>query len=407
MRSPSSDFDFVILGGGIVGLATALALSSRRRLSLAVVEAEKRLASHQTRHNSGVIHSGLYYKPGSLKARLCTDGRELLHRFCAEHGIPCERRGKLLVATTEAQAAQLELLRRRGLANSLRGLRVLDHTELARLEPNVGGLGALLVPETGVVDFARVAEAMASFLRDAGHEVRTSARVTGAHTAGDKVQLLTTSGDIRCRYLINCGGLQCDRVARMCAVDPGLRIIPFRGDYFELVRERRYLVRRLVYPVPDPELPFLGVHLTPTIDGRVLVGPNAVLALSRSGYGRASLSAGDVLDYALYAGFWRMALRHRHVGLTGLARSLSKREFVDSARRLVPAIADGDLVPAGSGVRAQAVDPGGNLVDDFRIVEAARMIHILNAPSPAATASIAIGRYIADLAEKRSDQLRD
>jgi L-2-hydroxyglutarate oxidase len=392
--------DVVVVGGGIVGLATARALLARP-LALAVLEAEDRVGAHQTGHNSGVIHSGLYYRPGSLKARTCVRGREALYRFCAEHGVPHERCGKLVVATHPRERPRLDELERRGRANGLAGLWRLSPEEIREREPHAAGIDGLLVPETGIVDFGAVATTLATLVRAAGGEVRTGVRLVCARADGAGLVLETTAGALRARHLVACAGLQADRVARRCGVDPGLAIVPFRGDYHALVPARTHLVRHLVYPVPDPAMPFLGVHFTRSIGGGVEAGPNAVLALRREGYGRWSFSAADTAALLAWAGFWRMARRHWRVALAEVLRSASRRVFVRALRRLVPELGLRDVRPAGSGVRAQAVDRQGVLVDDFRLVEAARMIHVLNAPSPAATAALAIGETIADMAARR------
>ena len=392
--------DVAVIGGGIVGMATAMAVLSRRRVSLAVLEKEDHLAAHQTGNNSGVIHSGLYYRPGSLKARNCTAGREALHRFCAEHGIAAERCGKVVVATREEQLPVLEELRRRGEANGLEGLRRLTPEEIREVEPHAAGIAGLLVPQTGIVDYVQVTEAYAGEVRRSGGEVRLGADVRRIVRDGGTMVLETGAGELRCRSLINCAGLHSDRVARLAGVEPGVRIVPFRGEYFELAPERRHLVTNLIYPVPDPEFPFLGVHFTRMISGGVEAGPNAVLAFKREGYTRWSFSAGDLLDALSYGGFWHMAGRYWRMGLGEFWRSWNKGAFVRALRALLPEITARDLVPGGAGVRAQALDPDGRLVDDFRIVEAHRQVHVLNAPSPAATASISIGEAIAEAALK-------
>ena len=396
-------YDVAVIGGGIIGMATAMALTSRWRLSLIVLEAANRLAAHQSGHNSGVVHSGLYYRPGSLKARTCVEGREAMFRFCQERGIAHARCGKLVVATRDSELPALEELERRGNANGLQGLQRLGPDEIRKHEPHASGIAGLFVPETGIVDYAQVTLAFAEMATKAGATILTGARVHGVHRRADELLLGTASGEVSCRSLINCGGLQSDRIARMCGLEPRLQIIPFRGEYYELIPERRFLVRTLVYPVPDPEFPFLGVHFTRTIHGRVEAGPNAVLALKREGYRRWNFSLADTREMASYIGFWRMAWRYRKAGLSEWCRSLSKRAFVKSLQRLVPELGPADVRRAGSGVRAQAVEPTGQLVDDFRIVEAERMIHVLNAPSPAATASISIGAAIANLAAERFD----
>jgi L-2-hydroxyglutarate oxidase len=384
----------------VVGCATALALTAGRPLALVLLEAEPRLAAHQTGNNSGVIHSGLYYKPGSLKATQCTRGREALYRFCAEHGIKHDRCGKVVVATRPVEVPRLDELERRGRANGLDGIRRLAPAEIREREPHATGIDGLWVPQTGIVDYVGVTEAYARLVRERGGEIRTAARVTRLRRDGAVLVLETAAGPVRCRALINCAGLQSDRVARLCGVAPGLQIVPFRGEYYELVPERRHLVRNLIYPVPDPAFPFLGVHFTRMIAGGVEAGPNAVLALRREGYRKSAISARDVLTYLGYGGFWRMAARHWRMEAGEMYRSCSKRAFVGALQRLLPELRPADVHPGGAGVRAQALEPSGKLVDDFRIVEAERMIHVLNAPSPAATASIAIGETIAAMARK-------
>ncbi len=398
MPSNSTTYDVAIIGGGIVGLATAMALSRFGGLRLIVVEAEGRLAQHQTGHNSGVIHSGLYYKPGSLKARLCTSGRTQLYAFCEEHGITHERCGKVVVATSDAEVATLQMLAERGEANGLDGLEWLDPAQLREREPNVTGVAGLWVPQTGIVDYVAVAQAYAKVIRDAGHQIDTHAKVTDVRAVGDGITLTTSRGLKRCKHVINCAGLQSDRVARMCGVNPKLRIVPFRGEYYELVESRCNLVRNLIYPVPDPQFPFLGVHYTRMVNGGVEAGPNAVLAFKREGYDKFSCSPRDCLDMATYAGLWKLIGKHWRMGLGEWHRSLSKKAFVSGLQKLIPSVTAKDLKPAGCGVRAQAIEPDGSLVDDFRIIESNQFIHVLNAPSPAATASIAIGQHIAELA---------
>ncbi len=388
-------YDVAVAGGGIVGLATALALVESGQLSVVLLEAEERLAGHQSSHNSGVIHSGLYYLPDSLKAQTCREGREAMYRFCADEGIPYRQDGKLVVATRPEELAALAQLEARGRANGLAGIRQLGQEELRELEPEVTGLAGLWVPETGVVDFAKVAAAFARRVQARGAEIRTGARVVAAREDGSALVVETTAGDVHASLLVTCAGLQADRLARACGVDPGVMIIPFRGEYYELLPARRDLVRHPIYPVPDPRFPFLGVHFTRTIDDRVHAGPNAVLALKREGYRRTDVSARDVAEMLSFVGFWRMATRYWKTGLAEMGRSVSKSAFVRALQRLVPNLRAEDLVPGGSGVRAQAVDRSGALVADFRIVEGRRSLHVLNAPSPAATASISIGRHIA------------
>lgn len=393
-------YDIAIIGGGIVGMATAMTLALRPRVSLLVLEAENRLATHQTGHNSGVIHSGLYYKPGSLKARNCVEGREAMYRFCQEQGIAHERCGKVVVATQKSELPALDELERRGRANGLHRIRRLRAEELREYEPHVSGIAGLFVPETGIVDYVQVTEAFAKLVCKAGGVIQTGARVYGCSRKSDELILETTQGAISCRYLINCGGLYADRIARLCGVNPHLQITPFRGEYYELIPERHSLVRNLIYPVPDPRFPFLGVHFTRMIHGGVEAGPNAVLALKREGYKRWDFSPRDILEMVCYRGFWRMVWRYWKMGLSEWYRSLSKRAFVRALQRLIPELDFADVQRGGAGIRAQALEPDGTLVDDFRIVEAERMIHVLNAPSPAATASISIGKTIAEMAAK-------
>lgn len=395
----STSYEIAIIGGGIVGLATAKALIERGQRSLVVLEAEDHLAAHQTGHNSGVIHSGIYYKPGSLKARNCVSGRMAMYQFCAEHGIACENCGKLIVATRPEEIPALDRLEQRGLANGLEGLRRLKPEEIKEYEPHTAGLSALHVPQTGIVDYIGVSEAYGQIIQKAGGTIHVGARVMKFNAGSSEFVLETKAGEIHCRNLINCAGLQSDRVARLCGVDPGLQIVPFRGEYYEIRPERQYLVKNLIYPVPDPNFPFLGVHFTRMVKGGVEAGPNAVLALKREGYTWA-LSVGDVFQYALYSGFWHMALKHWKMGFGEIYRSLSKAAFVKALQRLLPELREDDVHRSGAGVRAQALEPDGKLSDDFRILEVPRMVHVLNAPSPAATASISIGLAIADMAQK-------
>jgi L-2-hydroxyglutarate oxidase LhgO len=391
--------DAVVVGAGIVGLATALAILDRKPgARVFVLEKEKELAAHQTGHNSGVIHAGLYYKPGSLKATLCSRGRTRLERFCEEHALPFERCGKVVLATSEAEVPRLDELERRGRANGLTGVRRISTGELREREPHTQGVAALLVPETGIVDYGAVAAAYARELERRGGQVRTGARVTAIARRPRSVVVESTAGEVETRALVACAGLQSDRIARMAGVALDVAIVPFRGEYWMLAAERRCLVRHLVYPVPDPRFPFLGVHFTRRIGGAVEAGPNAVLAMAREGYSRSSFDTGDAIGIAGWPGFWRMAGRHWRTALAEQARSLSRAAFARACARLVPEVRAQDLAPGGAGVRAQAVRRDGALLDDFAIAEAERMVHVINAPSPAATASLAIGEEIASRA---------
>jgi (S)-2-hydroxyglutarate dehydrogenase len=391
--------DIALIGGGIVGLATALALTEAApRLRLIILDKEPRLGAHQTGHNSGVIHSGAYYKPGSLKARLCVEGARLMKQFCDDHGIGWEACGKIIVATDERELPRLRTIHERGTANGLGGLKLLSSAEVAEREPHCRAVEALLVPETGIVDYTQVAEKMAALVSERGVEIQTGARVTAIRRGADGLTLETPRAAVAARHLINCAGLYSDRVAELMGIQPEVRIIPFRGEYYMLRKDRRSLVRDLIYPVPDPEFPFLGVHFTRTVHGDVEAGPNAVLAFAREGYRLGTVRAGELLGTLRYPGFWRMARRYWKMGGYELYRSASKAAFVRSLQKLVPDIRAGDIERGGAGVRAQAVSPDGSLVDDFKISVTEAAVHVVNAPSPAATASLAIGRHIATLA---------
>ena len=388
-------YDVCVIGGGIVGLATGLALLQARPRRLVILEAETTLSAHQTGHNSGVIHSGIYYRPGSLKAKLCTEGRTSLYRFCEEQDVPVERCGKLIVATTEQEIALLDELSRRSVANGVDGVRRVAHSEMREREPEVAGLAGLLVEATGIVSYPRVAEAMAGVIERMGGEIQVGSRVRRIDRSAEGFRLFIQHDEVRCANLVNCAGLHSDRVARMCGIASTIRIVPFRGEYLLLRSERRGLVRHLIYPVPDPALPFLGAHFTRGIDGKVELGPNAILALARHGYSGRQASVRDIAEMVMFPGFWRMSRRHWRMGVDEMARSLSVRHTVERARRLLPALVPDDVEPGHTGVRAQAVDESGKLLDDFALITAERMLHVLNAPSPAATASLAIGRHLA------------
>lgn len=397
----SDRFDIALVGGGIVGLATAYRLATAYpNLSLVVLEKEDTLAKHQTGNNSGVIHSGIYYRPGSSKAATCVTGAELMKQFCRDHEIPFDLCGKVVVATEDEEVPRLEELHRRGIANGVPDISMIGPERLREIEPHVTtGIRALHVPHAGIIDYKQVVEKMAEEVRGTGGEVRTGVRLrTVQHDEG--VLLDTTAGPVRARYLVNCAGLHSDRVTRLEGGDPKARIVPFRGEYYELVESRWDLVRGLIYPAPDPRFPFLGVHFTRMVHGGVEAGPNAVLAFAREGYKKSTVRLDDLLDTLLYPGFWRLASKHWRMAFDEMRRSFSKRLFVDALSRLVPEIRAEDLVPGGAGVRAQALSPDGSLVDDFLIVERPGALHVCNAPSPAATASLAIGEQIVERAEK-------
>ena len=397
-------FDIAIIGGGILGLAVANALLLRNPgFRLILLEAESKLGMHQTGHNSGVIHSGLYYKPGSLKARLCAEGREAMYRFCREYGVAHEQCGKIVVATDERELPRLEELHRRGAANGLTGLRWLAADEIRECEPHAAGIRGLLVPTTGIIDYKGVVRTLGRLALDRGCELKTAARVIGCRRSERELILQTYAGDVRCKSVVNCGGLQSDRIARMCGVNPGVHIIPFRGEYYELIPSRHSLVRNLIYPVPDPRFPFLGVHFTRMIGGGIEAGPNAVLAFKREGYRWTDVSFRDAADTLTFPGFWKMAGRYWKTGAGEVWRSLNKNAFVSALQRLLPELQPQDVRSGGSGVRAQAVDPNGNLLDDFHIVQAEGMVHVLNAPSPGATSSLSIGKTIANMAVEHFD----
>jgi L-2-hydroxyglutarate oxidase LhgO len=388
--------DLVIIGGGIVGLATALE-AVRRNRRIAVLEKEKKIASHQTGHNSGVIHSGIYYKPGSLKAKNCVAGAAAMTAFCREHDIPFDICGKVVVATAESELPGLQELMRRGTANGVPGLAMIRSDRLRELEPHCTGVAALLVPGTGITDYAGVAGKYAELVQRAGGQILTNSQVRGIKRNSDAIVIETSSGAVQAEVAINCAGLQSDRVMRLAGDSQGLQIVPFRGEYYEIVHNRRNLVRNLIYPVADPRFPFLGVHFTRRISGGIEAGPNAVLAFKREGYRKTDFNFKDALETAAFPGFWRMAAKYWWNGFGEYYRSLNKQAFTHALQKLVPEIQAADLQPAGSGVRAQAVDTRGALLDDFCIIRSERMIHVCNVPSPAATASLIIGRQIVDM----------
>lgn len=386
-------YEVIIIGGGIVGMATARAvLMQQPGAKVLVLEKESMLCAHQTGRNSGVIHSGIYYKPGSYKARLCTAGREAMYAFCEEHGIAHERCGKVIVATEQAELPQLEKLRLRGLENGL-DVQALNEQQLREHEPHMAGIAGLWVKSTGIVDYKAVVAKLADLVNQKGGEVLLGARV--CKVSAGRVE--TQNAVFEAKRIINCAGLHSDRIARMAGTDPGAQIVPFRGEYYQLSPEKAHLVKGLIYPVPDPQFPFLGVHCTKMIDGSVHLGPNAVLAFAREGYFKTTVNPRDIAETLTFGGFWKLAARHWRSGFQEILRSLSRAEFVRSLQRLVPEITEADVIPCAAGVRAQALLDDGSLVDDFLIRQEAGIIHVLNAPSPAATASLEIGKHIASL----------
>jgi L-2-hydroxyglutarate oxidase len=389
---------YVVVGGGILGLATAhRIMADRRHATVTVLEKEDHWAAHQTGHNSGVLHAGVYYPPGSLKAQFCRAGRLSMVDFCRTHDIPVEVCGKLVVASSADEVPRLTALHERSRANGL-DVRMLTPAEAREHEPHVECVAAMYVPETGIADFGAVCRTLAALLEAGGADLRLGTRVTGIRVRdGQGPVVETTGGDVCGDVLVNCAGLHADRIARLAGAAPPARIVPFRGEYYELRPERRDLVRGLIYPVPDPRFPFLGVHLTRMVDGSVHAGPNAVLALSREGYSWGSIRPRDLAEAATFPGLWRLGRRHYRYGAQEVLRSLSRTLFVRSLARLVPDITADDVVPAGAGVRAQAVRPDGGLVDDFLIEQRDGQVHVLNAPSPAATSALEIARHVVGL----------
>ena len=388
----------IVIGGGIVGLATAYRLAERTPgAEITVLEKENEVGRHQTGHNSGVLHCGLYYKPGSVKARLAVQGIRQMVAFCQENNVPHEVCGKLVVAADDSEVERLRALHERGIANGLEGLRWLGQEEMREIEPHVGGVAALRVPQEGIVDYARVCAAMVARLQQRGTQVRTGARVMRLRRDGAGWVAETPAGEFPADYLINCAGLQCDRVSELAGERREVRILPFRGEYYKIRADRQHLVRNLIYPVPDPRFPFLGVHFTRLIHGGIEAGPNAVLATAREGYRKTDFNAADLADVLTYGGFWRFLRKYPSMCWYELRRSFSRELFCRSLPRLVPEIQPDDLTTGGSGVRAQAITPEGDLVQDFRFIERDNALHVLNAPSPAATASLAIGAEIASM----------
>ena len=398
------EVDLLVIGAGIVGLATALEVTRRfPDLHIAAIDKEDRVAAHQTGHNSGVIHSGLYYRTGSLKARNCVAGAASMKRFCRDNSIPFEECGKLVVATSQEEVPRLEQLHQRGIANGVPGLRMLSRDEFRQVEPHCDGISALQVPSTGIVDYTTVAQKYAELIRRAGGDIVFHAKVVGLREDGSANIVETSAGTFRARYVINCAGLYSDTLTRMAGVQTNLEIVPFRGEYYEVRPDRRHLVKNLIYPVPDPRFPFLGVHFTRRVNGSVEAGPNALLAFRREGYTGTSPDLSEALEMLRFPGFRKMAKRYWRMGMAEQYRSWVKSAFTKALQKMVPELQESDLAQGGSGVRAQAVDPNGNLLDDFYFLHSARMIHICNVPSPAATASLEIGKEIVAMMAERFD----
>jgi (S)-2-hydroxyglutarate dehydrogenase len=388
-------YDFAIIGGGIVGLSTGMALGKRYpKAKILVVEKESKWAFHQTGNNSGVIHSGIYYKPGSFKAKFCRDGCLSMVEFCQEHGIPYEVCGKVIVATDESELPRLEDIYQRGLENGIPVKRI-SAEEVKEVEPYISCLGGVKVESTGIADYKKVTQKYAEIIQAQGGELRLNTRVERIKTSGSNQILETNQGIFETRFVINCAGLHSDRIAKLAQVNPSAKIVPFRGEYYELIPEKRYLVNTLIYPVPNPAFPFLGVHFTKMIDGSVHAGPNAVLSLKREGYKKTDFDFRDFAEVMTYPGFWKLASKHSDEGIKEIIRSFSKAAFVKSLQKLIPEVKSEDLVPCHAGVRAQALMNDGKLVDDFLIVNGQNSIHICNAPSPAATSSLEIGKAVA------------
>ena len=386
----------IIVGGGIVGLATALKLGRRLpRARITVLEKEAQPGQHQSSHNSGVLHCGLYYQPGSTKARLAVSGIQEMIVFCREHNIPHEVCGKLVVAVEESELPRLNALHERGRQNGLQGLKLLKREQMGEIEPHVGGVAALHVPQEGIADYPKVCAVLATKVSEQGGRIVTRAKAIALRPASGGWTVETTTGDFEAEFLVNCAGLHCDRLSELAGEKREVRIVPFRGEYYKIKPDRQFLVRNLIYPVPDPQFPFLGVHFTRLIRGGIEAGPNAVLALSREGYRKTDVNLGDLYDALSFSGLRRFLWRHKRMCWEELKRSFSRRLFCESLQRLVPEIREGDLERGGAGVRAQAMSPDGTLIQDFHFVRRRSALHVLNAPSPAATASLAIGEEIA------------
>jgi (S)-2-hydroxyglutarate dehydrogenase len=391
-------YDLTVIGGGIVGVSTALALKKRYNdASILLLEKENRLAAHQTGHNSGVIHAGVYYTPGSLKADFCRKGSRATLDFCREHGLPFCQCGKLLVATTPLESERLQALAKRCVQNRIQ-IHPIDRQELYRMEPHIQGQGALWVPSTGICDFTAITQKMAALFQAGGGDLQLGHPVSHLIETRDQVILHTRSESFSTRYLVVCAGLMADRLAKMMHIDIDFSIIPFRGEYYRLPRHRSCIVSRLIYPVPDPDLPFLGVHLTPMIDGSITVGPNAVLGFKREGYGRINLNVTDMADMVTFPGFWKVTARHLGSGIKEQLDSVWKQGYLARIQKYCPSLTRQDLLPYPAGIRAQAVMGDGSLVHDFLFGKTQRSLHVCNAPSPAATSAIPIGEYLRDQA---------
>lgn len=387
-------YDFIIIGGGIVGLSTGMAVTKKfPHAKIAIIEKEKELAHHQTGHNSGVIHSGIYYKPGSYKAKFAKEGNAAMVQFCEENDIAYDMCGKVIVATEKEELPLLHNLYERGLQNDLH-IAKIDKEELAEIEPHVKGLGAIRVPSCGIADYKGVSYAFARFIQESGGEIHVGTVAERITEKKDAVTIETNEGTFKAKFLINCAGLHSDRIAKKTGILTDMKIVPFRGEYYELVPEKRHLVKHLIYPVPNPEFPFLGVHFTRMINGDVHAGPNAVLSFKREGYTKKDFDIKDFMETMTYTGFWKMAMPNMKEGIKEMVRSFSKQSFLKSLQRLIPELTEKDIVPTHAGVRAQAILSNGKMVDDFCIIPGINSLHICNAPSPAATASIKIGEEI-------------
>ncbi|MEJ9232979.1 L-2-hydroxyglutarate oxidase [Peribacillus butanolivorans] len=398
-------YDFAIVGGGIVGLSTGMALYKRfPNARVVVIEKESVVADHQTGHNSGVIHSGIYYKPGSFKARFARQGSKSMTEFCQTHGIEHDICGKVIVATKQDELPILNDLYTRGLQNEL-AIKKISVDELKEIEPHVNGLGAIRVPQAGIVNYRQVSEKIADIIKEYGGEIKLNTKVEKINEESDSVTIETNNSTLKARMVINCAGLHSDRIAAAAGYKTDMKIVPFRGEYFKLIPEKRHLVNHLIYPVPNPKFPFLGVHFTRMISGEVDAGPNAVLSFKREGYKKTDFNAKDLTEVLSYKGFWKLASKFMKEGMDEYVRSFSKKQFTKSLQELIPEIQEDDLIPAPAGVRAQALQDDGNMVDDFHIIMGKRTVHVCNAPSPAATASIEIGKEVVNRIPEQSHLL--